>query len=151
VVVVDNHFAAIGGLDLCFGRWDTHTHPLADVHPTDFARTLFPGQDYNNARVMDFKEVYNYASNTLSILETARMPWHDVHMTLLGPVVLDIVQHFVERWNEIKKRKVTLTSKSGATLDTSITSVGTEIFQAGPARKMLRTPFLNPVTVKSRL
>ncbi|KAG6872615.1 hypothetical protein C0995_008273 [Termitomyces sp. Mi166 len=105
VVVVDNHFAAIGGLDLCFGRWDTHTHPLADVHPTDFARTLFPGQDYNNARVLDFKEVYNYASNTLSILETARMPWHDVHMTLVGPVVLDIVQHFVERWNEIKKRK----------------------------------------------
>ncbi|KAG6884869.1 hypothetical protein C0992_005680 [Termitomyces sp. T32_za158] len=53
------------------------------------------------------------------------MPWHDVrlcpsvyvpagdtdwkrlqvHMTLLGPVVLDIVQHFVERWNEVKKRK----------------------------------------------
>ena len=28
-----------------------------------------------------------------------------VHMTLCGPVVLDIVQHFVERWNEIKKRK----------------------------------------------
>jgi len=27
------------------------------------------------------------------------------HMTLTGPVVLDIVQHFVERWNEIKKRK----------------------------------------------
>jgi hypothetical protein len=28
-----------------------------------------------------------------------------VHMTLTGPVVLDIVQHFTERWNEIKKRK----------------------------------------------
>jgi len=27
-------------------------------------------------------------------------------MTLEGPVVLDIAQHFVERWNEIKKRKV---------------------------------------------
>ncbi|KAJ7100586.1 hypothetical protein C8R43DRAFT_964073, partial [Mycena crocata] len=39
VVVVDNHFACIGGLDLCFGRWDTHTHPLADVHPTDFSLT----------------------------------------------------------------------------------------------------------------
>ncbi|KAF7311749.1 Phospholipase [Mycena indigotica] len=105
VVVVDNHYACIGGLDLCFGRWDTHTHPLADVHPTDFSLTLFPGQDYNNARVMDFKDVFNYASNTLSSLETARMPWHDVHMTLTGPVVLDIVQHFTERWNEIKKRK----------------------------------------------
>ncbi|KAF9002203.1 phospholipase D [Cyathus striatus] len=105
VVIVDNHYCAIGGLDLCFGRWDTNTHPLADVHPTDFARTLFPGQDYNNARVMDFKNVFDYASNTLSILETGRMPWHDVHMTFVGPSVLDVVQHFVERWNEIKKRK----------------------------------------------
>ncbi|KAK7028554.1 phospholipase [Favolaschia claudopus] len=105
VVVVDNHYACIGGLDLCFGRWDTHTHPLADVHPTDFSRTLFPGQDYNNARIMDFQNVYNYASNGLSSLESGRMPWHDVHMTLIGPVVLDIVQHFTERWNEIKKRK----------------------------------------------
>ncbi|KAF8737923.1 hypothetical protein AX14_012197 [Amanita brunnescens Koide BX004] len=105
VVVVDNHFAAIGGLDLCFGRWDTHNHPLADAHPTEFDRTLFPGQDYNNARIKDFKDVYNYASGTVSILESARMPWHDVHMTFVGPVVLDVVQHFVERWNEVKKRK----------------------------------------------
>lgn len=105
VVAVDNHFAAIGGLDLCFGRWDTNNHPLADVHPTEFDKTLFPGQDYNNARVMDFHEVAQYASNALSPLETPRMPWHDVHMTLAGPAVLDIVQHFVERWNEIKKRK----------------------------------------------
>ncbi|CAK5267179.1 unnamed protein product [Mycena citricolor] len=105
VVVVDNHYACIGGLDLCFGRWDTHNHPLADVHPTDFSRTLFPGQDYNNARVMDFQNVYDYVSNTLSSLESARMPWHDVHMTICGPVVLDVVQHFTERWNEIKKRK----------------------------------------------
>lgn len=27
-------------------------------------------------------------------------------MTLAGPVVLDIAQHFIERWNEVKKRKV---------------------------------------------
>ncbi|KAF7980984.1 hypothetical protein HWV62_35794 [Athelia sp. TMB] len=105
VVVVDNVRACIGGLDLCFGRWDTHNHPLADVHPTDFARTLFPGQDYNNARVLDFQDVPNYVSNAVSILDTARMPWHDVHMTLQGPVVLDIVQHFTERWNEVKHRK----------------------------------------------
>ncbi|KIY68459.1 phospholipase D/nuclease [Cylindrobasidium torrendii FP15055 ss-10] len=105
VVIVDNHFACIGGLDLCFGRWDTHNHPLADVHPKDMSHTLFPGQDYNNARIMDFQEVKEFASNSLSNLESARMPWHDVHMTLTGPVVLDIAQHYVERWNEIKKRK----------------------------------------------
>jgi len=105
VVVVDNHFAAIGGLDLCFGRWDTHNHPCADVHPTEFDLTLFPGQDFNNARIMDFQEPKNYASNALSPLDNPRMPWHDVHMTLTGPSVLDIVQHFTERWNEIRKRK----------------------------------------------
>lgn len=135
VVIVDNHFAAIGGIDLCFGRWDTHNHPLADVHPTGFEKTLFVGQDYNNARVMDFKDVKDYVGGTVSTLETPRMPWHDVsavlmhlrfhvsmegcqvHMTLVGFCVLDIVQHFVERWNEVKKRKVcwTLIYPSGFT------------------------------------
>ncbi|KIO26629.1 hypothetical protein M407DRAFT_199455 [Tulasnella calospora MUT 4182] len=105
VVVVDNHRACIGGLDMCFGRWDTHNHPLADCHPTDFTRTLFPGQDYNNGRVMDFQQVDNFVSSQISILETARMPWHDVHLALAGPAVLDVVQHFVERWNKIKKEK----------------------------------------------
>ena len=78
LVVVDNHRACVGGLDICFGRWDTHNHPLADVHPTDWSRTLFPGQDYNNARVLDFQNVDNYVSNAVSIMETPRMPWHDV-------------------------------------------------------------------------
>jgi len=89
-VVVDNHVAAIGGIDLCYGRWDTHNHPLADVHPTGFERTLFPGQDYNNARVTDFKDVRDYVANTVSILETPRMPWHDVsmiHVAICIPVV----------------------------------------------------------------
>jgi phospholipase D1/2 len=68
--------------------------------------------------------VGNFVNETISLLETPRMPWHDacpsvtlsfngeadvrgqVHMTIDGPVVLDIVQHFVERWNEVKQRKV---------------------------------------------
>ncbi|CCA77742.1 related to phospholipase D [Serendipita indica DSM 11827] len=105
VVIVDNHFAAVGGLDLCFGRWDSHAHPLADVHPTDFSRTLFPGQEYNNSRVKDFLKVDHFVNNAVSIIQTPRMAWHDVHMTLSGPSVLDIVQHFTERWNELKLRK----------------------------------------------
>jgi phospholipase D1/2 len=102
VVVVDNHRACIGGLDMCFGRWDTQNHPLADSHPTKFSRTLFPGQDYNNARITDFQKVSDYVGETISVLESPRMPWHDVHMTINGPVVLDIVQHFIERWNMVK-------------------------------------------------
>lgn len=42
--VVDNKIAAMGGLDACYGRWDTRDHPLADVHPTEFFKSLFPGQ-----------------------------------------------------------------------------------------------------------
>ncbi|GAA6062083.1 hypothetical protein JCM10212_006506 [Sporobolomyces blumeae] len=105
VVVVDNTFACIGGLDICFGRWDTQTSPLSDVHPTDFSRVLFPGQDYNNARVEDFQHVDRWVSNAQSRLEVARMPWHDIHSMLQGPAVLDVAQHFVERWNFIKHLK----------------------------------------------
>ena len=42
--MVDNRAAAMGGLDACYGRWDTRNHPLADVHPTEFYKSLFPGQ-----------------------------------------------------------------------------------------------------------
>lgn len=86
--MVDNHRACIGGLDLCYGRWDTNTHPLADVHPTHWNRTLFPGQDYNNARVLDFQKVDKFVSNAVSILETPRMPWHDVRIYFLDVRVI---------------------------------------------------------------
>ncbi|KAF8317462.1 phospholipase D/nuclease [Clavulina sp. PMI_390] len=105
VVVVDNFRACIGGLDLCFGRYDTTTHPLADAHPTQFYKTLFPGQDYNDARFADFEHVDDFASNKISVAEQPRMPWQDCHMTIIGPSVLDVSQHFIERWNEVKKRK----------------------------------------------
>ncbi|WVQ75129.1 hypothetical protein IAR50_004738 [Cryptococcus sp. DSM 104548] len=103
--IVDSTLAMMGGLDACFGRWDTHNHPLADVHPTEFWRTLFPGQDYNNNRVMDFQNVDKFVSNALAVQETPRMPWHDVSLSMIGPSVVDLVQHFCERWNFVKKFK----------------------------------------------
>lgn len=48
--LVDGEIAFMGGLDLCFGRWDMNHHPIADAHPTDLNGILFPGQDFNNAR-----------------------------------------------------------------------------------------------------
>lgn len=48
--VVDGHVAFMGGLDLCFGRWDTNQHSIADAHPSDLDNIVFAGQDYNNAR-----------------------------------------------------------------------------------------------------
>jgi len=107
----------MGGLDACFGRWDTSNHELADVHPQSFYKTLYPGQDYNNSRLMDFQTVDQFTSNALAIQDagqyraadhsaavypadktrTARMPWHDNSLTFVGPSVVDLAQHFIER------------------------------------------------------
>ena len=50
LLITDGECAFMGGLDLCYGRWDTYQHPLADCHPTNLDEIVFPGQDYNNAR-----------------------------------------------------------------------------------------------------
>jgi phospholipase D1/2 len=50
--LVDGHIAFMGGLDLCYGRWDTNSHPIADAHPGNLDRIVFPGQDFNNARML---------------------------------------------------------------------------------------------------
>ena len=50
LLLVDGKTAFMGGLDLCYGRWDTNQHPLADCHPANLDEIVFPGQDFNNAR-----------------------------------------------------------------------------------------------------
>jgi len=104
-IVIDYEIAFIGGLDLCFGRYDIHEHPLADAHPGDLDEDVWPGQDFNNSRIMDFKNVDDWLNNELSKTEYARMPWHDVAVGLMGPCVYDIAEHFVLRWNCIKRDK----------------------------------------------
>ncbi|KAL1874951.1 hypothetical protein VTK73DRAFT_10320 [Phialemonium thermophilum] len=104
-VVIDYEMAFIGGLDLCFGRWDNHQHALSDVHPEGVVNEVWPGQDFNNNRVMDFQNVQDWKENELSKADYGRMPWHDVAMGLVGPCVYDIAEHFVLRWNFIKRDK----------------------------------------------
>ncbi|RUS23189.1 hypothetical protein BC937DRAFT_90893 [Endogone sp. FLAS-F59071] len=105
ICVVDTRIAFIGGLDLCFGRWDTHDHQLADYHPSSTSNEIWPGQDYNNARYKDFAEVENWNLELADKRSIARMPWHDISVGILGQPVLDIAKHFCERWNFIKKEK----------------------------------------------
>ncbi|KAI1109876.1 phospholipase D/nuclease [Nemania sp. NC0429] len=105
LLVIDYAMAFIGGLDMCFGRWDNHQHALTDVHPEGVANEVWPGQDFNNNRVMDFKDVQDWKQNELSKAEYGRMPWHDVAMGLIGPCVYDIAEHFVLRWNFVKRDK----------------------------------------------
>ncbi|KAJ5885865.1 hypothetical protein N7504_011701 [Penicillium tannophilum] len=104
-IVIDYAMAFIGGIDLCFGRWDAHQHPLADVHPAGLKDDIFPGQEFNNNRIMDFQSVQDWQNNELSKTEYGRMPWHDVAMGLIGDCVYDIAEHFVLRWNFIKRDK----------------------------------------------
>ena len=56
IVVVDRHTSFVGGLDLCFGRYDTSAHQLADFHNYSKHYSIWPGQDYSNPRIQDFIE-----------------------------------------------------------------------------------------------
>lgn len=105
LIVIDYEMAFVGGLDLCFGRWDVHQHALSDVHPEGVANEVWPGQDFNNNRIMDFQNVQDWKQNELSKAEYGRMPWHDVAMGIIGPSVYDIAEHFVLRWNFVKRDK----------------------------------------------
>ena len=104
-IVIDYELAFVGGLDLCFGRWDNHQHPLADIHPSGVQHEMFPGQDFNNNRIMDFQTVNDWKSNELSKADYGRMPWHDVAMGIIGECVYDVAEHFVLRWNHVKRDK----------------------------------------------
>ncbi|KAJ1921211.1 hypothetical protein H4219_000810 [Mycoemilia scoparia] len=111
IVVVDNTFGFVGGLDLCFGRWDNHYHRLADYHlpaedgiPEELTRNFF-GQDYNNARIHDFAEVNKYWTTIVNRTMTPRMPWHDIHMGMIGQPARDVARHFIQRWNFLKASK----------------------------------------------
>ena len=134
VVVVDRSVAFVGGIDLCFGRWDTHDHPLTDnysCHPevlvgknnesrvNKHVGTLdknvycrWVGMDYHNtfrqgARVRynkSFRETLVNGSPARNT--TPRMPWHDVGCMFSGDSVADVVKHFVERYNAISSKKL---------------------------------------------
>ncbi|KAJ3926660.1 MAG: phospholipase D/nuclease [Lentinula lateritia] len=81
VVVVDNH-------RLC----DTHNHPLADVHLSSHALVRV-SQDYNNARVI-CPVCRGLCQQLTKHSGERKMPWHDVHMSPSGPVVLDIKRKY---------------------------------------------------------
>ncbi|KAJ1959344.1 hypothetical protein IWQ62_004649, partial [Dispira parvispora] len=115
IVVVDSNVAFLGGLDLCYGRFDTHAHRLADYTPLvdrdggvgkePIRPIMFPGQDFNNARLKDFLNVDKAHYPLIPRESSPRMPWHDVHMGVMGSTARDVARHFIERWNFIKRSK----------------------------------------------
>ncbi|KAF9968644.1 hypothetical protein BGZ70_000961 [Mortierella alpina] len=104
ICVVDCRLAFIGGLDLCFGRYDSRTHQLSDYHPSGQG-TIWPGMDYSNPRIKDFVNVKDYNNDLIEKKLLARMPWHDVSLGVAGQPARDIARHFVQRWNFVKREK----------------------------------------------
>lgn len=130
--LVDHNVAFMGGLDACFGRWDTNTHPIADDHPGNVDGIIFPGQDYNNARVYDFEGVDKWEQNKLDRTKFSRMGWSDISISLVGPIVKSLDLHFVDRWNYIWGQKY---NYDGNTKYQRLED--TEVTHAPPSRSLL--------------
>jgi len=101
MVVIDQRIGFMGGIDLCYGRYDLDSYPLFDPSE-DESKQYFFGQDYNNVRIKDFKEVENYKKTLIDKSTQPRMPWRDVGVQLRGHVVKDLTRHFIQYWNFAK-------------------------------------------------
>ncbi|KAJ3730986.1 phospholipase D [Lentinula guzmanii] len=102
--VIDQAIAFMGGLDLCFGRWDTSQHVLIDDPEGDQSQ-IWPGKDYSNARVSDFFGLNKPEEDMYDRTKIPRMPWHDVGLQVVGQPTRDLARHFVQRWNYLLRIK----------------------------------------------
>mmetsp|Transcript_2054 Transcript_2054/g.4697 ORF Transcript_2054/g.4697 Transcript_2054/m.4697 type:complete len:1014 (-) Transcript_2054:733-3774(-) len=98
IVVIDQEVAFMGGLDLCYGRFDNPEHLLIDTGPTYY----WNGIDYSNSRVADFTNVEDWETTLIDRNSVPRMPWHDIAMKVAGRSAVDIGLHFIELWNHIQ-------------------------------------------------
>ncbi|KAI8978828.1 phospholipase D [Trametes punicea] len=105
--VIDQTIAFMGGLDHCFGRWDTPQHVLTDDPDPgpDGPGYIWPGKDYSNPRVLDFHALHKPNEDMYDRTKVPRMPWHDVSMQVVGQPARDLARHFVQRWNYLLRIK----------------------------------------------
>ncbi|CAF4895451.1 unnamed protein product, partial [Rotaria sp. Silwood1] len=47
IVVIDQRIAFIGGIDLCWGRWDTDEHRLVDLCDENITELILPNEKYD--------------------------------------------------------------------------------------------------------
>ncbi|KAI0916794.1 hypothetical protein AcW1_007851 [Taiwanofungus camphoratus] len=105
--VIDQAIAFMGGLDACFGRWDTPQHVLVDDpdSASEGAEQVWPGKDYSNPRIQDFHTLNKPDEDMYDRTKIPRMPWHDVSMQVVGQPARDLARHFVQRWNYLLRIK----------------------------------------------
>jgi phosphatidylserine/phosphatidylglycerophosphate/cardiolipin synthase-like enzyme len=97
LVIIDNTIAYIGGIDLFWGRCDDEKFELTDEKNKEDLYN-FPGIDYSNDRQKDRTDLKHYNTDFIDRDTTPRMPWHDFTCKLMGPVVIDALRHFLQRW-----------------------------------------------------
>lgn len=115
ICIIDHTMAFVGGVDLCFGRWDTPQHSITDDKATGFEQNDLPkdadhcqmwsGKDYSNPRVQDFYALNKPYEEMYDRYQIARMPWHDISMQVVGQPARDLTRHFVQRWNYILRQR----------------------------------------------
>ncbi|GJJ14636.1 hypothetical protein Clacol_008902 [Clathrus columnatus] len=75
--VIDEAIAFMGGLDLCFGRWDTPQHALIDdgeMEGGEKGEYIWPGKDYSNERVVEFHTLNKPEEDMYDRTKVPRMP-----------------------------------------------------------------------------
>eukprot|EP01091_Cochliopodium_minus_P015277 TRINITY_DN538_c0_g1_i1.p1 TRINITY_DN538_c0_g1~~TRINITY_DN538_c0_g1_i1.p1 ORF type:complete len:830 (-),score=214.00 TRINITY_DN538_c0_g1_i1:85-2574(-) len=99
VLVIDQNIAFVGGLDMCFGRYDDEKHSLLDLNVEKFK-----GKDYYNPNFKSFKKLDHPFTDLIDRQTTPRMPWHDVHLLVDGYAARDLAKNFIEIWNYHQKK-----------------------------------------------
>lgn len=102
LVIIDQAICFMGGLDICFGRFDCQNYPLSEDHKLEKDQFRFPGQDYYNVRIKDFKNVEQWGKTLIDRNSQPRMPWRDIGVQLRGEIVKDSTRHFIQYWNFVK-------------------------------------------------
>jgi len=114
-VVIDGQVAFVGGIDLAYGRWDTHAfdvvldrrlHVINDGYNMQLScsrRLTKEEQDLTDARSgrPGFAHPYRFAyeERLLDESQLPRQPWEDVSVKIAGPSAFDVFNNFVLRWN----------------------------------------------------
>lgn len=77
-VVIDEEVAFLGGIDLCYGRFEDSNYLVTDPN-----HTIYPGRDYQN--INHVTEANGPALvDVVDRTKMPRMPWHDIQIKVEG-------------------------------------------------------------------
>eukprot|EP01113_Clastostelium_recurvatum_P048964 TRINITY_DN8_c1_g1_i6.p1 TRINITY_DN8_c1_g1~~TRINITY_DN8_c1_g1_i6.p1 ORF type:complete len:1235 (+),score=360.26 TRINITY_DN8_c1_g1_i6:102-3806(+) len=97
-VIIDQSLAFLGGIDLCYGRYDDEKFSLVDLD-----ESMYPGLDYGNVCLgFPCKNDGAYDACLLDRTKQARMPWHDIQVRVDGEAARDASFNFIQRWNHAR-------------------------------------------------